>query len=93
MLLSQHYVDNFRRLPWRSAPGEPAPDAGTEEGGRGRSPEQTRVLDALSARSPRSVEAVAQRSGLSLASTQSVLGGLELDGSVELRERGWVRSS
>ncbi len=26
MLLSQHYVDNFRRLPWRSAPGEPAPD-------------------------------------------------------------------
>lgn len=27
MLLSQHYVDNFRRLPWRSAPGEPAPDA------------------------------------------------------------------
>ena len=26
MLLHQHYVDNFRRLPWRSAPGEPAPD-------------------------------------------------------------------
>jgi len=24
--LLQHYVDNFRRLPWRSAPGEPAPD-------------------------------------------------------------------
>lgn len=23
--LLQHYVDNFRRLPWRSAPGEPAP--------------------------------------------------------------------
>ena len=22
----QHYVDNFRRLPWRSSPGEPAPD-------------------------------------------------------------------
>jgi A/G-specific adenine glycosylase len=25
-LLLQHYVDNFRRLPWRSAPGDPAPD-------------------------------------------------------------------
>jgi A/G-specific adenine glycosylase len=24
--LIQHYVDNFRRLPWRSPPGEPAPD-------------------------------------------------------------------
>lgn len=25
-LLIQHYVDNFRRLPWRAAPGEPAPE-------------------------------------------------------------------
>jgi A/G-specific adenine glycosylase len=24
--LVQHYVDNFRRLPWRSPPGAPAPD-------------------------------------------------------------------
>jgi A/G-specific adenine glycosylase len=24
--LIQHYVDNFRRLPWRSPPGEPSPD-------------------------------------------------------------------
>ena len=24
--LIQHYVDNFRRLPWRSPPGEPAPE-------------------------------------------------------------------
>ena len=24
--LIQHYVDNFRRLPWRSPPGEPPPD-------------------------------------------------------------------
>jgi A/G-specific adenine glycosylase len=24
--LLQHYVDNFRRLPWRSGPGEPPPD-------------------------------------------------------------------
>jgi A/G-specific adenine glycosylase len=25
-LLLQHYVDNFRRLPWRSAPGQPPPE-------------------------------------------------------------------
>jgi len=25
-LLLQHYVDNFRRLPWRAAPADPAPD-------------------------------------------------------------------
>ena len=25
-LLLQHYVDNFRRLPWRSSPGAPPPD-------------------------------------------------------------------
>src|SRR3954462_12422838 len=25
-LLLQHYVDNFRRLPWRSAPGETPPE-------------------------------------------------------------------
>jgi A/G-specific adenine glycosylase len=25
-LLLQHYVDNFRRLPWRSAPGDPSPE-------------------------------------------------------------------
>ena len=24
--LLKHYVDNFRRLPWRAAPGQPAPD-------------------------------------------------------------------
>jgi A/G-specific adenine glycosylase len=24
--LLKHYVDNFRRLPWRAAPGEPSPD-------------------------------------------------------------------
>jgi A/G-specific adenine glycosylase len=24
--LIQHYVDNFRRLPWRSPPGSPPPE-------------------------------------------------------------------
>ena len=49
---------------------------------------ETRVLDALSARSPRAVEDVAQRSGLSIAQTQAVLGALELEGAAALRERG-----
>jgi DNA processing protein len=77
--------------------GEPGADAESEGApvgrARGRSSEETRVLDALSVRSPRGVEDVAQRSGLSLAATQAVLGGLELDGAVELRERGWVRTT
>lgn len=50
-----------------------------------------RVLDALSARSPRAVADVAARAGLSLPEVQSVLGLLQLDGTVAERERGWVR--
>jgi DNA processing protein len=58
--------------------------------GAGRSQEETRVLDALSARAPRTVEDIARRSGLSVAGTQAVLGALELDGAASLRELGWV---
>lgn len=50
-----------------------------------------RVLDALSARSPRVTADVAARAGLSLPETQSVLGLLQLEGTVAERERGWVR--
>ena len=53
---------------------------------------ETPVLDALSARSPRAVEDFAQRSGLSIAQTQAVLGTLELEGAAALRERSWVRT-
>jgi DNA processing protein len=49
-----------------------------------------RVLDALSTRSPRSSTDVAARAGMSLASVQSVLGMLELEGIVVERETGWV---
>jgi DNA processing protein len=77
--------------------GEPSADAESDPDrpatGAGRTPDETRVLDALSARSPRGVDDVARRSGLSVARTQAVLGTLELDGSVELRERGWVRAT
>jgi DNA processing protein len=51
------------------------------------------VLDALSARTPRSADDIAQRSGLSVAGTQAVLGALELDGAASLRDRGWVRAA
>jgi DNA processing protein len=53
--------------------------------------EHTRVLDALAPRSARSVDDVASRAGLSIAEVQSVLGVLELDGSVRERETGWVK--
>ena len=68
----------------------PAVDEDRASGPRpgGWSQVETRVLDALSARSPRAVEDVAQRSGLSIAQTQAVLGALELEGAAALRERG-----
>jgi DNA processing protein len=56
-----------------------------------RSAEQTRVIDALSTRSPRPVEAVAALAGLSVMAAGSVLGSLELDGTVVEHERGWLR--
>lgn len=58
--------------------------------GDGRDAEQVRVIDALSATAPRAVEDVAARSGLSVASAQSVLGTLELEGGAAERERGWI---
>lgn len=51
--------------------------------------DHTRVLDALSSRSARSVTDVAARSGLSAPDAASVLAVLELDGRVEERESGW----
>jgi DNA processing protein len=72
---------------------EPAADGTPATRPGGWSQVETRVLDALSGRSPRGVEDIAQRSGLSLAETQAVLGALELEGAAVLRERGWVRSA
>ena len=57
-----------------------------------QSPDLTRLLDALSARSPRSTDDVAARSGLAVSAVQAMLGTLELEGVVQQRERGWVRS-
>lgn len=54
-------------------------------------PDGVRVIDALSARRPRSPDDIAARSGLSVAAVQAVLGRLELDGDVAQRETGWLR--
>ncbi|WP_411701390.1 DNA-processing protein DprA [Conyzicola sp.] len=56
-----------------------------------RSPDRTRLFDAISVRSPRHVADIAARAGLSLDAVRSLLGALELEGEVAERERGWVR--
>jgi len=61
--------------------------------GGGRSTEQVRVFDALSTRSPRTVNDVAARAGLSVQAVQSILGAASLEGSAAQRERGWVKKS
>jgi DNA processing protein len=53
--------------------------------------EVTRMLDALSTRSPRTASDLAARSGLAVATVQSLLGQLELGGAVREREGGWVK--
>lgn len=57
---------------------------------RQRTPEETRVLDALSRRAGRTLDDVARRCGMSTASVGSVLGVLQLEGVVTERERGWL---
>lgn len=52
---------------------------------------RTRLLDALSARSPRSVERIAVLSGLALDRVSAELGLLELEGAVRRRPTGWSR--
>ena len=56
-----------------------------------RSPELTRLFDAISVRSPRPVADIAARAGLSLDAVRALLGALELDGEVAERQKGWVR--
>jgi DNA protecting protein DprA len=59
----------------------------------GRTSEQVRVFDALSARSPRPVRDIARRAGLSLSAVLGALGALDLEGAVREREAGWVRGA
>lgn len=54
-------------------------------------PQVVRVLDALSTRSPREIDDVARRAGLTVAEVMSVLGRLEASGTAERGVRGWRR--
>ena len=54
---------------------------------------RVRLIDALSPRSPRSVDDLAARSGMSIAEVQAELGSLQIDGGVSERERGWILRS
>ncbi|WP_231606410.1 DNA-processing protein DprA [Salinibacterium sp. NK8237] len=60
------------------------PDAGSPA-----NTETTRLLDALSARSARTTDDIAARSGLAISTVRAQLGLLELDGRVAETERGW----
>ena len=60
--------------------------------GSGRTSEQVRVFDALSARSARPIPDLARRAGLSTGAVIGALGTLEMEGAVKRRESGWVRS-
>ncbi len=75
---------------------ELAPLAGTSDiapvlGAFEQPAEITRMLDALSTRSPRTASDIAARSGLAVATVQSLLGQLELGGTVREREGGWLK--
>lgn len=54
-----------------------------------RTDDRTRVRDALSTRSPRPVDDIARRSGMSHGEVEAVLGILLLDGAVERTPDGW----
>lgn len=54
--------------------------------------ERTRLLDALSARSPRSTADVARRGGFGVDEAAALLGMLELDGVVHRTVAGWSRT-
>jgi len=77
--------------PVEHGPVAPNVPVGGETTPRPNSPEQTRLLDALSFSSPREVTDIAARAGLSTAAVQSLLGALEIDELVTERERGWVK--
>lgn len=73
--------------------GGAAQDADSEPGEANEpSAERVRITDALSTRSARLVDDIAARSGLSIATVQSVLGAMQLDGNAVERASGWVKT-
>ena len=71
--------------------GLPSGDGPTSDDRDRAAPEQRRVVDALSARTPRTVPDLAVATGLAAADVAGVLAELELAGGAAERERGWVR--
>ncbi len=55
--------------------------------------DRTRILDALSARSPRTVADVARRAGFGFGEAAGLLGMLELDGAARRRGDEWIQAS
>ncbi|HMM81751.1 MAG TPA: DNA-processing protein DprA [Terrimesophilobacter sp.] len=73
--------------------GGAAHDAEPEQGEASEpSAERVRITDALSTRSARLVDDIAARSGLSIATVQSVLGAMQLEGRAAERASGWVKT-
>ena len=56
-------------------------------------PFASRVIDALSERSPRTSERVARESGLARENTTAILGLLQMSGLVRERATGWIRKT
>ena len=52
-----------------------------------------RVLDALSERSPRTIDNVAAAAGLAVDEVRATLGLLDLDGWVRERPTGWLKAA
>ncbi|MFT4215395.1 MAG: DNA-processing protein DprA [Microbacterium sp.] len=67
--------------------GGTAPEAGDEVP---YTDERTRILDALSARTPRPVDDIARRAGFGAEQAAALLGLLELLGTAARRADGWV---
>lgn len=59
--------------------------------GSRESPEQIRLLDAMSSRTAWDADELARRSGIAPAAVRALLGVLELEGSVQRTEYGWKR--
>ncbi|MDL9979960.1 DNA-processing protein DprA [Microbacterium candidum] len=77
----------FTMSAMRSTAGPETPEADV----RPRTDDRTRVGDALSLRSARTVDEVARRSGMAVADVQLHLGLMRLDGEVEQDGHGWRR--
>lgn len=65
--------------------------SGADAIGSELSPDVSRVMDALSTRSPRAIDDLARRTGMSVHEVMAVLGVLELSGAVVRHPDGWTR--